>query len=136
MKILAFQGPSERPIPERFTIKITVSPSFDGEKIYHINRYLSSYNEPEYSMVIKDYSYSKPSEQHQKLDSQAAEAAIKDLLHTPLYICNQEILGLDGTSYLLEISIGLQRMRFSWWEDLPPEWKGLSAVLKIAGLLP
>ncbi len=87
-------------------------------------------------MVIKDYSYSKPSEQHQKLDSQAAEAAIKDLLHTPLYICNQEILGLDGTSYLLEISIGLQRMRFSWWEDLPPEWKGLSAVLKIAGLLP
>lgn len=135
MNITAPQGPNQTPIPERFSIKITVTPSFEGKKIYRIDRFLSSENEPGYSMLIRDYSYIKPSEQHLELDSQAAEAAVKDLLQTPFYICSKESHGLDGTDYLLEVSIGLQRLRFSWWEDLPQEWTGLSEILNLAGLL-
>jgi hypothetical protein len=40
----------------------------------------------------------------------------------------EEQFGLDGTDYVLEMCNGTTQT-FSWWCELPPQWKGLRPLV-------
>ena len=38
-------------------------------------------------------------------------------------------MGLDGSTYTLEIMQGMNEIRLHWWHDLPAAWSGLAPLL-------
>jgi len=38
--------------------------------------------------------------------------------------------GLDGTSHTLDVAKGFATVSWSWWEDGPPEWRGLTGEVR------
>jgi hypothetical protein len=53
------------------------------------------------------------------------------LQHEVVSIAPEAIDGLDGTSYVLLIGAGLNRVQFSWWEEAPSGWEPLRDLSKM-----
>jgi hypothetical protein len=69
----------------------------------------------------------------QRLLSPRHITAIAQLLDTGAVpvLPSAGMLGLDGTTFTLEIAVGSNSTRFSWWVELPTEWEVIGEIAEL-----
>ncbi len=54
-----------------------------------------------------------------------------------LPIVPEELMGLDGIRYKLELHAGMHQSTLEWWTEMPPSWQSLQHLCEyIKGLFP
>jgi len=116
-------------------ITIRVSPSFEGTTTIRLER--ETYEGGRFLYyIIHDQSQSTgyragPDIRKYQIPPEVAEAIIKELESSQIGICPEEVMGCDGTTTEIEIERGFNKVSFTWWQELPKQWKNLSKVIEL-----
>lgn len=114
---------------------MTVAPSFNGERQYVLEESIQGQGNKKYHITVDQSQYTGyiagPLVSVREVDSNDVECALRKLMTTPIYICPEPVLGLDGTTTTVTISQGMNTVTFSWWGDIPKQWINLVTVLEL-----
>ncbi len=83
-----------------------------------------------YSLQGYQESYTNPRKFNFQIPSDAAIQIIEMLNSIEISISPEEIWGIDGETYKLEIIRGMNVIYIEWWSVLPKEWKTLEIFAK------
>lgn len=115
-------------------IKIKIERSFEGVSIFRLESEYGKNAETKYSLIVDETGftgYGGPSlPRREPLDRATVEGLLAELEATPVNICPPEIMGLDGTTTTIEIHRGANKVSFTWWSDLPKQWKNLHKIIQ------
>jgi hypothetical protein len=104
-------------------------PSCRGET--EIELTLSNDDNKWYILRRLGFGYSKePTNTRFELNSEEVEEMIKHLSNVSLSVLPEWVEGLDGTTYSLKITCGLNSVVYKWWDELPKEYKALERVIE------
>lgn len=117
------------------TISVVVESCFCGTKTYVLNKISSGSNAPTYQIAyyknIDCLDDDAESESVHEVDAESVENMFKILSETSLPILTEFMSGCDGVTYSIEIVNGMNSVTYSWWLELPKEWKALECVLNV-----
>jgi hypothetical protein len=103
-------------------------PSCRGET--EIELTLSNEESKWYILRRLGFGYSKePTKIRLELNSEEVEEMIKQLSNVSHSVLPEWIEGLDGTTYSLKITCGLNSVVYEWWDELPKGYKALERVI-------
>ncbi len=88
---------------------------YEGDPIYH-----SCPEQPSMS-----------SEARWQIIGPTAETLVAKLMALPIPPPAERAFGLDGQTTTLSLQRGTQRVRRSWWGDLPPGWQDVGGLLEL-----
>ena len=115
-------------------LSITISSAFEGSKTYTLEEDIQAGSEVKYRMTFdQSWCFNQIGVQKtvREISSLKVKRAFDEFMKTPVSICPEPVMGLDGTTTTIEIERGLNRVSYTWWEELPKEWKNLRKILKL-----
>jgi hypothetical protein len=118
-------------------LKLAITPSFQDGRILTLlesrdqqkKTYLLRHEEvalrsAEQRSVGQHFSFSEDI----RVTNEKAENILQILKHASISVVPEYGLGLDGTSYELTVSSGLNEGHYRWWETIPEGWEQLAEV--------
>ncbi|HEV8369283.1 MAG TPA: hypothetical protein VGQ39_15115 [Pyrinomonadaceae bacterium] len=128
-------------------LKLSIAPSFDDGLLLTLmeNRgkdkstYVLKYEEVERQSTAGSEAVFTLSEEI-KVTNQDAERILQILKQASISVAPEYKLSVDGISYELIVSSGLNEAHYKWWETIPKGWETLAeishAMLRIVGKPP
>ena len=115
-------------------IRLRVNAAFSGETLYELEDSVKV-GERDVCLLTTDSSLSTGYRNQAVvlvLEKDAAEVAglLETLMKTPVCVCPPNLMGLDGTTYDMEIIRGFNRVQFTWWGKLPEQWANLAPLVR------
>jgi len=114
-------------------VRVTVATSFEGNRVYSLDRNFDADGQPHYFVTIDESNYTGyragPPIQKTPINSTLAEAFLIDLKETTIGLCPSEAMGLDGVTTTVEVTRGFNKATFTWWCDLPKQWEPLRSII-------
>lgn len=126
---------------ERASLTFMVAPSFKRGTIIRIykgrgkNLYSLEYQKSLFHGMLTSRHFLKENEVAESWKRELSEAEASKLFgclsNLQVPVKPAYILGLDGTSYVLVIENGMNKVKYKWWSKVPEGWEGLDEIAYI-----
>lgn len=132
MKIQADPLRDEPKVDMDIRVVVHLDRSFQGCIQYVLSKGIDTDGQATYAVFTSDESYDNPGKSAYHLERERAEKVLRKVFQFHYPVASETHVGLDGTTYTVEIICGMTRsLRFRWWGDVPSEWSVLSDLLEL-----